>query len=38
MKAKKKLMPANLERLKHIPAENFSYMYHSGLEISPDYP
>ncbi|CAF2500161.1 unnamed protein product [Rotaria sp. Silwood2] len=38
MKAKKKLMQSNINKLKNISAENFRYMYHSGLEISPDYP
>ncbi|CAF0801892.1 unnamed protein product [Rotaria sp. Silwood1] len=38
MKAKKKYMQSNINQLKNISAENFRYMYHSGLEISPDYP
>ncbi|CAF1212043.1 unnamed protein product [Rotaria sordida] len=38
MKAKKKFLESNLNQLKNISAENFRYMYHSGLEISPDYP
>ncbi|CAF2143883.1 unnamed protein product [Rotaria magnacalcarata] len=38
MKPKKKLMQSNIDRLKNISADDFRYMYHSGLEISPDYP
>ncbi|CAF0985298.1 unnamed protein product [Adineta steineri] len=38
MKANKKYMQSNINQLKQTPANNFSYMYHSGLEISPDYP
>lgn len=38
MKPKKKLMQSNINYLKNISADGFRYMYHSGLEISPDYP
>jgi hypothetical protein len=38
MKAKKKFMQENINHLKNISADDFRYMYHSGLEISPDYP
>jgi hypothetical protein len=38
MKAKKKYLQANINQLKNISADGFRYMYHSGLEISPDYP
>jgi hypothetical protein len=38
LKAKKSAMESNINHLKNIPADDFRYMYHSGLEISPDYP
>lgn len=38
MKTKKKYQIENVNRLKNISADDFRYMYHSGLEISPDYP
>jgi hypothetical protein len=38
LKAKKKFMQSNIDHLKNISADGFRYMYHSGLEISPDYP
>jgi hypothetical protein len=38
MIAKKENMQSNINQLKNISAESFRYMYHSGLEISPDYP
>ena len=38
LKNKKNSFQANLNHLKNISADDFRYMYHSGLEISPDYP
>ncbi|CAF1539425.1 unnamed protein product [Adineta ricciae] len=38
MKTKKTYLQENINRLKNISANAFNYMYHSGLEISPDYP
>lgn len=38
LKVKKHLIQSNINHLKNISANDFRYMYHSGLEISPDYP
>ena len=38
MQTKPSVMQSNINRLKNISADSFLYLYHSGLEISPDYP
>ncbi len=38
LKANKEYLQSNINHLKNISADDFRYMYHSGLEISPDYP
>ena len=38
MNPKRKFLQENVNRLKNLTAGQFRYMYHSGLEISPDYP
>ncbi|CAF4968960.1 unnamed protein product, partial [Rotaria socialis] len=38
MNPKEKLSESNIERLKNLTDKEFRYMYHSGLEISPNYP
>jgi len=38
LKAKEEYLQSNINYLKNISADEFRYMYHSGLEISPDYP
>ncbi|CAF1027669.1 unnamed protein product [Rotaria sordida] len=38
MKTKKKFIQSNIEQFKKLSAKEFRYMYHSGLEISPNYP
>ncbi len=38
LNAKKNFLQSNIDHLKNISPDDFRYMYHSGLEISPDYP
>ena len=38
METKKSNLESNINRLKNMSVKDFRYMYHSGLEMSPDYP
>jgi hypothetical protein len=38
MKTRNKFIQSNINRLKNLSSNEFRYMYHTGLEILPDYP